>query len=275
MARILVAGVVRNGAGRIDGELKRLKDALIDHELARIVIVESDSSDDSVNVLTRWNNENICHSVFFLGDLATVYTRRTERIAYCRNVYMKYFERYDFFGADYLFVTDLDGVNDTLTATTMNRVLASLTSMPGAAACANQGYKYYDIWALRHPIWSPNDCWTSFHALKASLGEVNAHQICNASRMIHIDPSRPPIEVDSAFGGGAVYDVKHLRGCRYEGLDHDEEICEHVAFSAAYRRNGGHVFVFPDFINHDRSEHVVNAEQFERTLQSASVIGHG
>lgn len=273
MARIVVAGVARNCAQSIESELQTILQALSHHDVARVVIVESDSTDGSAEVLERWSWASESFSTVSLGSLANVYTHRTERLAHCRNVYMKYLEMYDFFGADYLFVSDLDGVNAKLEAPTLDRVLDWLHARPGAAATANQLYKYYDIWALRHPIWSPNDCWTSFHAMRPLIGDATAHKLCNESRMIHLPRAGVPIEVESAFGGGALYDASRLRGCRYEGLADGQEICEHVAFSRAYRAHGGSIHVHPDFINHDVSEHVSNAERFDSIGDSASIIG--
>lgn len=272
MARIVVAGVARNCAASFCEEMATIRRALKHHDIARVVVVESDSTDGSAQFLEEWSCQAEENTYFSLGELQGVYPRRTERLAYCRNVYMKFLERNDFFGADYLYITDMDGVNTHLNSGIFDGVISTLRQMPGSAATANQLYKYYDIWALRHPTWSPNDCWESFHQLSPALGPVQAHSVCNESRMVHIDTGLPPIEVDSAFGGGGVYDTAVLAGCRYKGVANNAETCEHVSFSHDYRQNGGRIFVFPAFINHDKSEHVLNAEKFSQTLQSASMV---
>lgn len=275
MATFVIAGVVRNCADKFRDEVSIIENAFKNHSIARIVLVESDSEDRSSSALAEWNSEKERNTVFSVGRLASSYPRRTERLAYCRNIYLKYFEHYDYFGADYLFVSDMDGVNSLLSAETIDHVTTELLGRPGDAATANQLYRYYDIWALRHRTWSPNDCWASFQQLKQIAGEVAAHKLCNEDRMIHLKADSHPIEVESSFGGGAIYSVSKLRGCRYNGLFENQEVCEHVSFSADYRRNGGRLYVFPSFINHDKSEHVLNAEQFEMTRQSASMINNG
>jgi hypothetical protein len=274
VAKVVIAGVVRNCAHVLIEELSRIENALKNHDIARIVIVESDSTDDSALAVEKWSCEAERNTSFSLGLLAGSYPRRTERLAYCRNVYIKFLERHEFFNADYLLVSDLDGVNSKLTSESLDAVFAWLARMPGSAATANQLYKYYDVWALRHPIWSPNDCWECYHQLQHVVSDVNAHRICNESRMIHIDQGLPPIEVESAFGGAAIYSTSMLSGCRYSGLKNDQEICEHVSFSNMYRSNGGRIFVHPAFINHDVSEHVLNAERFELRHTSDSIVGN-
>lgn len=273
MARIVVAAVSRNCANAIYSEIEILQKALLNHTIERIVIVESDSTDGSADTLLEWSYQSERHTVLSIGQLSKAYPLRTERLAYCRNVYMNFLERFEYFGADFVFITDLDGVNTHLSANTIDRVISFLQSKHGAAATANQMYKYYDIWALRHPEWSPNDCWESFHKMSGIVGEENAHKICNESRMIHIDMSLPPIQVESAFGGGGIYSTSVLKSCRYNGIIDGREICEHVSFNADYRRNGGEVYVMPSFINHDISEHVKSAENFIK--DTAEVPSHG
>lgn len=275
MTRIVIAGVARNCAANIRAEIDIVLKAFAHHTIERIVIVESDSTDNSADVLCSWSNESECNIALSLGQLANIYPLRTERLAYCRNVYLNVFERHDYFGADFFFVTDLDGINTHLSAETIDRSISFLTSTPGAAATANQLYKYYDIWTLRHPIWSPNDCWASFHKLREIVGEVNAYRICIESRMIHVDNSLPPIPVDSAFGGAGIYPTSIVRSCRYDGLLNGKEACEHVAFNADYLKNGGQIYVVPYFINHDISEHVVNCEKFDQMISSASMVNNG
>lgn len=274
MARIVVAGIAKNCSTSIEAELMIIKKALVNHEIVHTIIVESDSSDKTTDILETWSAKEEENTYFGLGNLENQIFKRTERLAFCRNVYMEFLERENFFYSDYLYITDFDGVNELLSANTIDQVICELKKNPDSAATANQLYKYYDIWALRHPIWSPNDCWLSYNLLSPVIGKYNAHSIVNESRMIHIDPSEVPIEVDSAFGGGALYNSSKLNNCRYVGLQDGNEVCEHVAFSADYKKNGGRLFIFPNFINHNISEHVKAAENFGQSLASDSMISY-
>lgn len=270
--RIVIFGIARNCGSVIRNELEILVNAFKNHSIVRFIIVSSDCEDQTTEILEEWDCESTINTHIPLGNLEGVYPKRTERIAYCRNVYIDFAERYNYFNADYAFVTDLDSVNNCLDQQTIDRALELLKNLHNSAITTNQKYKYYDIWALRHPIWSPNDCWKSFHQLKNVLGEINSQNICNLSRMIHIDSDSDLIEVDSSFGGGAFYPTNLLSGCRYSGLDNGFEVCEHVSFSRCFKENGGHIYIAPFLINHDYSEHVINAEKFFTKKMSESII---
>lgn len=105
------------------------------------------------------------------------------------------------------------------------------------AMTATQKAEYYDIWALRVKTILPFDCWqvikrlTSFFIDRSYLIKrlVSIHQVA-IPRNISL------IEVDSAFGGAALYDGIYLNNdCSYEGK-HDyglwwnKDKCEHVSF---------------------------------------------
>ena len=65
---------------------------------------------------------------------------------------------------------------------------------------------------------------------------IKAHQIV-------LLPSAPPFDVDSGFGGIALYSRAALAGCRY-AAPHDD--CEHIALHACVRaRHGARVLVAP------------------------------
>jgi hypothetical protein len=265
MSNIVVVGVVRDSGHRLAMELEIVTLAFKNHTIKKIIIIESDSTDNTDESLARLQKESDKYLFKSLGKLSQRMPKRTERLAYCRNRYLEICEDNDFFGAEFLYVTDWDGVNTNLSSSDMDSVLINLSSNFGFAATANQLYKYYDIWALRHPIWSPNDCWASYHKMAPLVGDIAAREICNVSRMIHISKELPPIEVDSAFGGGALYPTKFLSGCRYDGLTSEgNEVCEHISFSTMFKMNGGKLAIYPNFINSDKSIHVEFAEEYQR-----------
>ena len=120
-------------------------------------IVESDSNDETLEKLSSIKGvENF--NFKSLGKLEDKFPKRTERIAYCRNYYLQELENNEKFkNVDFLATVDLDGVNNLLT----NDAVKSCWQMNNEwdVCSANQSGPYYDIWALRHKKWSPNDCW--------------------------------------------------------------------------------------------------------------------
>jgi len=76
------------------------------------------------------------------------------------------------------------------------------------------------------------------------------------SKMVVVREDADWIEVDSAFGGLAIYRRQALVGARYNGLDgQGAEICEHATLHAKLRTNGHRIFINPKFINTDVTAH--------------------
>jgi len=248
---LLVVGLARNCGGALPGEVRRILAAMPRFRRIHWFVVESDSSDDTLAVLGRLQGEVADFRFLTLGTLQPTLPQRTARIAHCRNACLDHF-RHDPACADvrYVVVADLDGSNTHLTAD----AVASCWQRSDWDGCmANQAGPYYDIWALRHALWSPGDCWQQARFL-ASLGqdEERAKMATVFARMVTLAPQSPWLEVDSAFGGLAIYRADALRGGRYVGLSpQGEEVCEHVALHAALRAAGRRLFINPALINSD------------------------
>jgi hypothetical protein len=265
-ASLLIAGVVRNGRRRMRRDIERLHRAAAQFASVQWLIIESDSDDNTCALLEREREKRPGFDFLSLGETRTRHPLRTDRIANARNAYL------DALAADaryadvtHLLVADLDGVCVDLTA----EALASCFALaePWSMCAANQGDYYYDIWALRHRQWCPGDAWAQRKALAPLLGEDQADNLALFSRMVHIAPDRQPIEVDSAFGGLALYRRDVLRGARYDGLDAaGVECCEHVALHAQLRAAGHRLYIHPALINARKTQHA-GRKKFFRTLR--------
>ncbi|MEY8877809.1 MAG: hypothetical protein AB9M60_14965 [Leptothrix sp. (in: b-proteobacteria)] len=252
---IAVIGVTRNGARFLARELDRLRVATAGFARVHVLLVESDSSDATLAVLAdaaaRWPALRYLSE----GSLRERLPQRTARIAHCRNVCLDELARNPLYAAvSHVVVADLDRVCRDLTAA----ALASCWTAPVAwdACFANQGDWYYDVWALRHPAWCPGDAWQQHAQLLPLLGEPAATELAIFSRQVHIEPNRPLIAVDSAFGGLGVYRRDALLAARYVGLDAaGEPVCEHVTLHAQMRAQGAQLFINPALINARRTKH--------------------
>lgn len=248
---VLVAGLARNCGRSLAADVQRIAAALPPFRRVHWCVVESDSDDDTVAVGRQLERERPGFVLRSLGHLKAALPLRTQRIAHCRNAYLEHL-RTDPACADvrYLVVADLDGVNTHLTPAGV----ASCWQRRDWAMCgANQIGPYYDIWALRHALWSPGDGWAQARFLAEHGQDDQRAKLANVfSRMITLPADAPWIEVDSAFGGFAIYRVDALRNARYDGLTADgHETCEHVALHAAIRAASGRLFVNPAMINAD------------------------
>ena len=264
--RLLVAGVVRNGARRMRGDLEALRRATAAFGEVHWRVIESDSTDDTPAQLAALQRDWPRFEYRSLGALRERHPLRTDRIAQARNAYL------DALAADpvlagitHVLVADLDGVCGDLAAPSLAACLA--WPQDWSMCAANQGDYYYDVWALRHPQWCPGDAWAERQALLPLLGETAADELALFARMVHIAPDRAPIEVDSAFGGLALYRREALAAGRYAGLDGDgREVCEHVALHAALRAAGHRLFIHPGLINARSTRHA-GRRKLGRTLR--------
>lgn len=254
---ILIVGLARDVETVLTREILAVNEAFSEVGKVYWYVVESDSSDNTVGSLNTLSTILSRFEFVSLGKLKERLVKRTERLAFCRNVYLSKFRELGGPGAfKYLAVVDLDGVCGSLTSEAVKSCFGGREQY-WDVCCANQSGPYYDIWALRHPLWSPNDCWQQARFLERfGFSAQRARQMSVGNRMITISPKADWIQVISAFGGCAIYKSHTLTDLKYSGLDETgDEICEHVEFNRQIVRNGGRIYINPRFINSGWNDH--------------------
>ena len=111
----MLVGLIRNGASVIESEIEKISKAFTRFSDFKWLIVESDSTDDTLITLERLKSSKGI-SFVSLTTLRSKYPKQTTRLSPCRNVYLKIIfsnETCKYF--DYVAVLDLDGVNHLLT----------------------------------------------------------------------------------------------------------------------------------------------------------------
>lgn len=263
MTSAVFAGVVRECARYLPGVLANLARFAEVYDRARFVFIVSDSVDGSAAMLTRWVGSR--GRVIDAGVLVEQLPKRTERIAYARNMCLDEIRRFAT-GDEHLVVLDLDDVlAGPVSPDAFAGAAAWLDADPRhAGAFANATPRYYDIWALRHPRWCAVDCWRPiWHRPSDETYEAAKFREV-FTRQIEIPSHLPPIAVDSAFGGLGLYKMAYTLQARYRGLDADgEETCEHVAFNRSIRNAGGALHIFPALRVHAPPEHLYRAVDFK------------
>jgi hypothetical protein len=258
---LLIVGCVRNGAATIGENVLRLSQAFSKFPEVYWLLIESDSSDNSLEVL-RNISESIPNFKYMpQGVLSEKIPLRTERLAYCRNVYLQEIKNNSIYkNVEYVVVSDFD---DTNTLLTEEAILSCWIRTDWDVCTANQQGPYYDIWALRHPLWSPSDCWLEHRFLSQfSRRPSDLAYACVFSKMIELPPRGEWLEVDSAFGGMAIYRKSIMSQAAYIGLyENGMEVCEHVPFHLAIRAAGGKIYINPKLINTDYTEHSLPLKQ--------------
>ncbi len=254
-SNFLVVGLVRNCEKKIKEDVLRLLEAIGQAKQLHWLLIESDSTDLTLNKLKELSTEIPNFRHISLGTLKITLPLRTQRIAHCRNEYVKEIRKIDAYKAvDYVIVSDFDGLNTHITSQAID---SCWKRVDWDMCAANQRGPYYDIWALRHKNWSPNDCWAQYKFL--NIYEPNTEKNIYSSvysRMITLPTDRAWIEVDSAFGGLAIYKKELFDIAEYIGLDENgEEFCEHVPFHNKLKQNGAKLFINPQLINAEYTEH--------------------
>lgn len=182
----------------------------------------------------------------------------TQGLAHCRN-YLLERARVDMQSFDYYLVLDVDVTSsETFTVDNfLSNFIYPLSSW--AIITASQTDRYYDSWALR--TWPT----VTFDYLERArqLSFVSIAWASIVDKLIDrhykgIPRDHPLIDVESAFGGAAIYAAQYLSDeCVYNGwMDHGlwfyRGTCEHVSFNQCIRQEagGGKVFINPSFQTH-------------------------
>jgi hypothetical protein len=173
----------------------------------------------------------------------------------------------------YIAVADLDGMNKALS----RKALAScFIRKDWDVVLSNQKFGYYDIFALRHEEWQPNDCFTELEELKRKIPSKNltntsliskiklnlaydrARNKAIYSKMIRINKRSPWIRVNSGFGGFAIYKSLLFLQHDYSAESLLTKESEHVALHNKIVNSGGKIFINPALINSNFNTYNIN-----------------
>lgn len=230
---MIIAGCARNISQFWDNtekSLQKIFDSLPDY---KCWIIESNSQDNTLELLEKWAAKDSRRNVISLGNLTE--PSRPKRIGICRNKYMELAEPY-FSEFGEMLMLDLDdslGIEDNF----KEQLATCFTRNDWDALGSNRRGKYYDIWALRSKVLGITyDCWEM--AMKKSeriLTHDGFRYIDNRQKYVYshqkVYPETMPwILVESAFGGLAIYKTAAIKGRRYVG-----QTCEHVSFNEGLR----------------------------------------
>jgi hypothetical protein len=234
---VTIVGTARNIDKYLDKIIEKIEMISSLFKKSNIVIYENDSNDKTINILINWKN-NSKLNIRIISE-KNIPGKRTHRLSYARNKLLNIALELNNY---YLVVMDLDNVNLLLTK---KYFLSSFNyKNDWACLCANQKDKYYDLWALRtKDDWLNFDCWECVNKKK----NVN---FCVNSRYKNLPKQKELIEVNSCFGGLAIYKIKYLKDCKYYGGTNNDEVCEHVNLNNDIRlKNNGKIYINTNMIN--------------------------
>lgn len=252
---ILIVGCIRNGAITLGENIFQISRAVSEFSEVNWLLIESDSSDSTLSELEKVSEKNSNFRFISQGHLIESMPLRAERLAFCRNTYLQEIRTNPLYQeVEYIIVSDFDDTNKLLNK---EAILSCWERNDWDICAANQQGPYFDVWALRHPFWSPGDCWLEHRFLSQfNRRPSELAYACIFSKMIELPIDAQWLEVDSAFGGLAVYKKTSMLKGAYIGLyPNGMEVCEHVPFHLAIKEGGGRIFINPRLINTDFTEH--------------------
>jgi hypothetical protein len=210
-----------------------------------------------------------------LGTLKEKIPERISRIRYCRNIYVNRVRQIlNERDLDFVVVADLDGMNARISAKALESCFTR-NDWGGVLACQTGGY--YDLLALRHPTWCPQDVLVELQNLKSSIDKSplpllalirrarrrleydRARNEAIYSKMVRFNKSDQWIEVNSGFGGLGIYKANIFARFDYSLREGDLDFeSEHVAFSKRIVDSGEKIFINPRMINNHFNTYNLN-----------------
>ena len=276
MSSILLVGTVSNVEKKFVSDFHNVYRAISCFNDIDVFLVESDSSDSTIKMLENFKLNMNNFDYVSLGNVKEKYPDRIERIRFCRNRYVDYIRsKIREKEWDYIAVADLDGMNRTIDISQITDVLTNASPWDGVFA--NQKHGYYDLFALRHPEWMPNNCFSDLteSRKKISSTKLLKYQIVKRfKRLLDYDLTRKNsiyekmkvipkestwIRVDSAFCGFAIYKSYWFRKYDYSTNAKDQFTnSEHVDFNLKCSKDGANLFIVPKLMNSSWNEYNVN-----------------
>lgn len=240
--KIMCVGAARNCERTVEPTIAVIEAALPEEWEISWYVVESDSDDATVSVLQALSRSKSNFSYVTKGDLRHEISEWTERLAFCRNLYL---DEAATTKPDLLLVADLDGVIKFFPDGLMETIVRDQSEW--SAIFGNQNGPYYDLLALRHSSWNPGNPFDYMNFLmELGLSKRISAKKAIVEKMIRIPPSANRIPVDSAFGGIAIYRFSDLSpSMRYVGNEDGNPICEHVPLNLSLVAAGKRLFIEP------------------------------
>jgi hypothetical protein len=265
---ILVTGIARDVARILPRELNRIEKEMKNiFELVNFLVIESDSKDNTIKILNNIKNKKNNFSYISLGKIDSILPNRIQRLAFCRNVYVKEIRENKIYkDIDFIAIVDFDIKNNRLKLSELKKLIGEQS---WSAIFANQTGLYYDIYALRKKGWVENDCFAEYKKFSMSMSTQDAKELAIWSKMKKIRKGSPLIPVDSAFGGLGIYRKDVFLNSDYSLLPEHLHESEHISLHKKVTDSNGLLFIVPKMTNFSWGTHNLSRYKLLRMLDRA------
>lgn len=239
-----VLGLAKDCARKLEQNVDSIN-AFLDGWHVQWAILESNSSDNTPSTLVRIREHTPEMVVLGEPDEVKPWMSRPEQMAVRRNSLLDYMRNH---GAppQAILVADLD--IELRLRTHMDNYAPGIEAKEVAFSHQRP---YYDVWALRYKG-QPGDCYRKIEK-RLSCGE-NPFSVYESEVFRHqrkLGKLRERLEVESAFGGFAVYPNFSQLPITYSS----SEGCEHVALNQELKKSGFSMFIDPSLQTGPAKEH--------------------
>jgi len=241
---VLFGGCIRNVEKDIEHNLQNLDRCGSKFNNYKVILFENDSIDKTREILNKNKKDNY---IYIFED--NVKGSKTENIANARNKILDKVKELNVSNTyDFLIMIDLDDRNNS--GKFVDTIETCFTNDDWDVLTGNQSDYYYDLWALRQKGYIDYDVWKN---VKEEMSKGMSYDDYFNKYVVSKYKTFPPgdfLEVDSAFGGIAIYRLKSIPdNCKYIGKDTDgDDVCEHVNFNECIKKSGGKLYINTSFL---------------------------
>ena len=230
---------VRNESSNLKSLFKTLDKLNLKFEDYFIIFVESDSSDNSSDLIKKYLERR--KGVLINKNLQGI-ENRVMRLAISRNEYLNFIKNDQSLKTyDLMIVLDCGGVNGSLTAKKIkNAILENENSI---GIFPTQKFLYYDIWTLRIDNIINYDCFEELFKSYKKNSKIRKIFFNLIGRFLFINfiIKTKKINVISAYGGMGIYKLNKVIDFTYDS--NNGKNCEHVEFNKQIYKKYGNCLV--------------------------------
>ena len=230
---------VRNESSNLKSLFKILDKLNLKFEDYFIIFVESDSSDNSSDLIKKYLERR--KGVLINKNLQGI-ENRVMRLAISRNEYLNFIKNDQSLRTyDLMIVLDCGGVNGSLTAKKIkNAILENENSI---GIFPTQKFLYYDIWTLRIDNIINYDCFEELFKSYKKNSKIRKifFNLIGKFLFINFIIKTKKINVISAYGGMGIYKLNKVIDFTYDS--NNGKNCEHVEFNKQIYKKYGNCLV--------------------------------
>lgn len=238
--KIVFGGLCRSSGSKLEHRIDYIINNFQQYcPVFKIILYENDSTDNTKDILVKLQNKYPKHFEFISQDINVPQygpvkdSNRIKLLSYYRTKLQQYIKQ-NYQNYDYAIIFDTDfldiSINGLLNSFGWLSDNSNISAIAGYSFTfkENHGMYFlwnYDSWAYRHNAWI-DGITVPIYPL------VQKYNTMLAFGFSMLPKGSPPITVNSAFGGTAIYKMRDYIAGVYESYD-----CEHVTFHKSLKKN--------------------------------------